>query len=49
MEALEQSDAPGVSFQPYLWPEYQSYYDDPRFRAVLERFGLPLPAEGEPS
>ena len=47
--ALEQPDVPGVSFQPYLWPEYRAYHDDPRFRAVLEKFGLPLPSSGDPS
>ncbi len=49
IDALERSDAPGVSFQPYLWPEYEAYFNDPRFRAVLERFGLPLPTTGETS
>jgi hypothetical protein len=30
-----------VSFQPYLWPEYEPLFDNPRFIAVLEKFGLP--------
>ena len=40
---LEQATEAGVSFQPYLWPEYETYYSEPRFRAVFEKFSLPLP------
>ena len=43
LEALEQAEGSDIAFQPYLWPRYATYHDDPRFRAVLERFGLPLP------
>ena len=43
LETLEQSPAAGVSFQPYLWPEYEAYHSDPRFLAILGKFGLPPP------
>jgi TolB-like protein/Tfp pilus assembly protein PilF len=43
---LEQSDEVGVSFQPYLWPEYERLFDNPRFRAVLDKFGLPQRGHG---
>ncbi|HXV59461.1 MAG TPA: hypothetical protein VEK15_02120 [Vicinamibacteria bacterium] len=45
LEILEKANESGVSFQPYLWPEYEEYHDDPRFRKVLEKFSLPLPPE----
>jgi tetratricopeptide (TPR) repeat protein len=42
LETLERAPEAGVSFQPYLWPEYETYHSDPRFRAALEKFSLPL-------
>ena len=44
LEALEQAEGSDIAFQPYLWPRYATYHDDPRFRVVLEKFGLPLPS-----
>jgi tetratricopeptide (TPR) repeat protein len=41
LEILESAPQPGVSFQPYLWPEYEKLLPDPRFQAVLAKFGLP--------
>ena len=46
LEALEKAEGSDIAFQPYLWPRYATYHDDPQFRAVLERFGLPLPPHG---
>ena len=43
LSIIEQSQEASVSFQPYLWPEYESLWHEPRFQPVLERFGLPLP------
>ena len=40
---LERADEAGVSFQPYLWPEYERLFGNPRFGAVLEKFRLPVP------
>lgn len=45
LETLEQSPEAGVSFQPYLWPEYEAYHSDPRFLAILAKFGLPRPPQ----
>ena len=42
LKTLEQAPEAGVSFQPYLWPEYETYHSEPRFRAVLEKISLPL-------
>ena len=43
LEILERAPEAGVSFQPYLWPEYEAFHSDPRFQAVLVKFGLPRP------
>jgi hypothetical protein len=43
LEILERAQQPGVSFQPYLWLEYEAFHSDTRFQAVLLKFGLPLP------
>jgi TolB-like protein/Tfp pilus assembly protein PilF len=42
IEALEKADAPGVWFQPHLWPEYEALHGEPRFRAILDKFSIPL-------
>ncbi len=47
LEALEEAEGSDIAFQPYLWPRYEAYHHDPRFRAVLEKFGLPLPPNGD--
>lgn len=45
LDVLERSSEAGVSFQPYLWPEYRVLFTDARFRALLENFRLPLPSQ----
>jgi tetratricopeptide (TPR) repeat protein len=40
---IEQSEDASVSFQPYLWPEYELLWNEPRFRLAVTRFGLPEP------
>ena len=42
---LESAAEPGLSFQPYLWPEYEALFPDPRFQRALQRLGLPLPSQ----
>jgi serine/threonine protein kinase/tetratricopeptide (TPR) repeat protein len=41
IEVLEQANEAGVSFQPYLWPEYERLFAEPRFERVLQRLGYP--------
>jgi serine/threonine protein kinase/tetratricopeptide (TPR) repeat protein len=43
LAVLEQADESSVSFQPFLWPEYERLFGDPRLHAVLEKFRLPPP------
>jgi TolB-like protein len=38
---LERATEAGVSFQPFLWPQYRDLWADSRFQAVLDRFNLP--------
>jgi tetratricopeptide (TPR) repeat protein len=43
LTALEEAEKGGISFLPYLLPQWKPLFSDPRFLAVLQRFGLPLP------
>jgi TolB-like protein/Tfp pilus assembly protein PilF len=43
LAVLEEASEADVSFQPYLWPEYEALHSNKRFQAVLRKFGLPLP------
>lgn len=43
LDAVEEIEKGSISFMPYLWPDWASLYDEPRFVAVLERIGFPPP------
>jgi len=45
LAALERADRAGISFSPYLWPEWSALFPYPRFDHILRRFGLPTPQE----
>ena len=43
LAALEEAENGAISFLPYLLPQWEPLFSNPRFLAVLERFGLPPP------
>ncbi len=44
LEVLEEAAEANVSFQPYLWPEYERLFGEPRFAHILERLRYPKPS-----
>ncbi len=42
LDVLDSAPEAGVSFQPYLWPEYEPLLSHPRMAAVLKRHGIPI-------
>ena len=41
LDVLEKAGGASVSFQPYLWPEYERLSSQPRFLRILKRPGYP--------
>ena len=41
--ALEEAENGAISFLPYLLPQWEPLFSNPRFLAVLKRCGLPPP------